>query len=147
MALDVELLRSSFALVIERAPDLTARFYDVLFERYPQAKPLFGRNARAAQENMLAQALAAVIDHVEDAQWLSQTLGGLGAKHVDYGVTREMYDWVGDSLLVTLADVAGPAWSPELAAAWTNAYGAISSLMLAGADEAVRRNREAAAAL
>jgi hemoglobin-like flavoprotein len=142
MALDVDLLRSSFALVIERAPDLTARFYDVLFVRYPQSKPLFGRNARAAQENMLAQALAAVIDHVEDATWLSQTLGGLGAKHLDYGVTPEMYDWVGDSLLVTLAEIAGPIWSPELEAAWTDAYNAIRTLMLAGAEEAERRNRE-----
>jgi hemoglobin-like flavoprotein len=65
--------------------------------------------------------------------WLKDTLGALGTKHVDYGVTREMYDWVGTSLLATLAEVAGPAWTPELQAAWSEAYGAIASLMQARA--------------
>jgi hemoglobin-like flavoprotein len=79
---------------------------------------------------MLTGALVAVLDHLEDAPWLQDTLGSLGAKHVDYGVTREMYDWVGASLLAALAEVAGPAWSPELNAAWGEAYGVIVSLML-----------------
>jgi hypothetical protein len=29
-----------------------------------------------------------VLDHLEDAPWLTDTLGALGAKHVGYGVTR-----------------------------------------------------------
>ncbi|HKO94653.1 MAG TPA: globin domain-containing protein, partial [Polyangiaceae bacterium] len=66
---------------------------------------------------------------LEDASWLGATLGALGAKHVDYGVTPEMYAWVGDSLLAALADAAGEAWTPELAGAWTEAYGAVSGLM------------------
>ena len=133
MSLNVAALRSSFELVVERAPNLTARFYEVLFERYPQARPLFGRNSRAVQEKMLTGALVAVIDHVEDASWLTETLGIMGAKHVAYGVTTEMYGWVGDALLRTLEEVAAEAWTPEVKQAWVDAYGAISSLMLAGA--------------
>lgn len=133
MALDVQLLRSSFDLVIERQPAVTARFYEILFARYPQAKPLFGRNAQAQQEKMLADALVAVLDHLEDAAWLKQTLMALGKKHVDYGVTGEMYGWVGASLLATLAEVAGRDWTPELESAWTAAYGAIAGLMQEGA--------------
>jgi len=83
---------------------------------------------------MLAGAIAAVLDHLEDAPWLVQTLGALGAKHVGYGVTREMYDWVGASLLATLGEVAGSAWTPELNTAWAEAYGAIVSLMAAQAE-------------
>ena len=74
MALDVALLRQTFALVVERNPDLTVRFYDVLFEKYPEAKPLFSPAGRKKQETMLAQALGAVLDHLEDAPWLEQTL-------------------------------------------------------------------------
>jgi hemoglobin-like flavoprotein len=129
MSLDVNLLRSSFALVIERDPTLTHRFYGILFDRYPQAKPLFGRNSAAAQEKMLADALVAVLDHLEDAPWLKSTLSGLGHKHVGYGVTKEMYGWVGASLLATLAEVAADDWTPELEKAWTDAYGAIVGLM------------------
>jgi len=133
MSLDVTALRASFELVVTRAPDLTSRFYEVLFARYPQAQALFGRNTRRAQADMLATALAAVLDHLEDAPWLSRTLGALGEKHVGYGVTEEMYGWVGDALLATLAEVAGAEWTPALAKAWTDAYGAIASLMQAGA--------------
>jgi hemoglobin-like flavoprotein len=136
MPLNVPLLRSSFELVVERQPQLTHRFYEILFQRYPQARGLFGRNTAAAQEKILTDALVAVMDHLEDAPWLTSTLKQLGRKHAGYGVTNEMYAWVGGSLLATLAEVAGADWSDGLAAAWTEAYGAIAGLMQAGAAEA-----------
>lgn len=134
MGLNVDLLRSSFSLVVEREPELTHRFYDVLFTSYPQVKPLFTRHARPKQETMLRDMLVAVIDHLEDAAWLKANLAALGKKHQDYGVTPEMYGWVGASLLETLGNVAGDAWTPELKAAWTEAYGAIASLMQSDAS-------------
>ncbi len=133
MALNVKVLRESFELVVERSPNVTRRFYEILFERYPQTREMFPESRRANQEAMLTGALVAVIDHLEDAPWLTSTLQGLGAKHVAYGVTDEMYGWVGDSLLRTLAEVAGPAWSAEIEQAWSEAYGAIAGLMQAGA--------------
>jgi hemoglobin-like flavoprotein len=136
MSLNVPLLRKSFDLVVERQPQLTTRFYEILFSRYPQAQPLFSRNSRKAQAEMLQQALVSVIEHLEDASWLEETLGAMGRKHVDYGVTDEMYDWVGASLLATLAEVAGDDWTPELEQAWKEAYGAIASLMQKGAKQA-----------
>jgi hemoglobin-like flavoprotein len=136
MSLNVPLLRSSFDLVVERQPQLTRRFYEILFERYPQVRPLFHRNKPELQEKMLTDALVAVMDHLEDAPWLTATLKGVGTKHVGYGVTKEMYGWVGASLLATLAEVAKDDWSPALEAAWTDAYGAIAGLMQAGAPQA-----------
>src|SRR5690242_12287273 len=103
MGLNVTLLRTSFELVLEREPNLTHHFYDILFARHPQAQAMFHRRPRETQEKMLAEALTAVIDHLEDAPWLSHQLGAIGAKHVEYGVTREMYGWVGEALLATLA--------------------------------------------
>ncbi len=136
MALNATLLRESFGLVIERQPQLVHRFYEILFERYPQVRPLFGKShGQGKQEEMLGAALVAVLDHLEDASWLESTLKGMGAKHIEYGVTKEMYGWVGDSLLATLAEVAGQDWSPAHVAAWTEAYGAIASLMQLGALE------------
>ena len=82
---------------------------------------------------MLTQALVAVLDHLEDAPWLVNTLHGLGARHVNYGVTDEMYDWVGDSLLATIREVAADDWNDELEKAWGDAYGAIANLMQEGA--------------
>lgn len=137
MALNAPLLRESFALVTEREPQLVNRFYEILFERHPQARSLFGRNSGERQAEMLRSALVSVVDHLDDASWLDATLRQLGAKHVDYGVTGPMYAWVGESLLATLAEIAGPDWTPELAAAWAEAYGAIATLMQRGAAERV----------
>jgi hemoglobin-like flavoprotein len=132
MPLDPTILRTSFELVIDRRPDLTLRFYEILFERYPALAPMF-RNDRQAQSKMLAGAISAVLDHLEDAPWLQRTLGELGARHTTYGVTLAMYDQVGDALLATLAEVAAEAWTSEVAAQWTLAYGAIAQMMQAGA--------------
>ncbi len=136
MSLNVELLRTSFDLVVKREPQFTKRFYEVLFQKHPQAMPLFGRNAPEKQQEMLTETLVAVMDHLEDADWLAQTLKGMGAKHVEYRVTDDMYPWVGDALVTTIAEVAGENWNDELARAWTDAYAAISGLMIAGAADA-----------
>lgn len=134
MSLNGELLRSSLALVVEREPVITRRFYEILFERFPQVRPLFGKNAVVAQQKMLQEAIVAVVDHLDDATWLATTLGAMGRQHSsDYGVTTEMYAWVGESLVATLAEIAGADWTPDMEAAWIEAYGAISALMLQGA--------------
>ncbi|WP_437669648.1 globin domain-containing protein [Sorangium sp. So ce131] len=133
MGLNVDLLRESFALVIEREPNLTHRFYGILFSRYPQVKPLFGRNSAEQQEKMLAEALVAVIDRLEDASWIEEKLMAMGAKHVDYGVTDAMYPWVADALITAMAEVAAADWTPEHRKAWTDALDAIASLMQRGA--------------
>jgi hemoglobin-like flavoprotein len=135
VSLDAELLRKSFELIVDRDPAVTHRFYQHLFADFPQAKPLFRATRIEDQEKMLGEAIAAVLDHLEDAPWLTSHLGALGARHVDYGVTDEMYGWVGASLLKTFAQVSGKDWSPNVEAAWGAAYGAIVQLMQAGAKQ------------
>ena len=63
MSLNVALIRDSFELVIERNPSFTARFYEILFERHPAVRQLFGRNSARAQEEMLTRALVAAGVH------------------------------------------------------------------------------------
>ncbi len=140
MTLDPQILRDSFELVIDRRPDLTVRFYEILFERYPKLVPMFRRD-RGTQAKMLAGAIAAVLDHLEDAPWLQSTLGELGAKHVGYGVTDIMYDQVGDALLATLAEVADEAWTPVVANQWVKAYTAIATMMQAGTKRALSQSQ------
>jgi hemoglobin-like flavoprotein len=135
MGLDVEALRGSFELLVERNGAIVHRFYEVLFERHPALRPLFSRNRPEVQEKMLTGALVAVMDHLEDGAWLTSQLHAMGAKHVDYGVTDEMYGWVGESLLAALEEVAADDWTPRIEKAWKEALGAIAGLMLEGARQ------------
>lgn len=135
MALKVDLIRDSLELIMQREPNLTRPFYARLFSRYAEVVPLFGARSAERQQQMLQEAIVAVVDHLEDATWLSQTLGGLGRQHVDYGVTAPMYGWVQECLIETFAEIAGSDWSEQHRAAWDEALGAVSQLMLAGAAE------------
>ncbi|MEO0755640.1 MAG: globin family protein [Cyanobacteria bacterium J06648_16] len=134
MSLKVELLEESFELVKPKADAFVGSFYNNLFTDYPAAKPLFEHSDMAKQGQMLKGALVMVIENLRKPEVLSQALKGLGARHVQYGALPAHYPLVGNSLLKTLSQYAGEAWTPELEAAWTEAYGAITELMLEGAD-------------
>lgn len=131
--MNVTLLRDSFELLKPQAQTLVDRFYATLFERHPRVKPLFAHVALPDQKTKLVQALAFVVANLERPDTLREALGAMGERHVGYGVRDEMYDAVGECLLAAMADVAGPAWSAQLAAEWTAAYGAVAGLMKAGA--------------
>lgn len=130
------LLRESVAVAAAREPIITKRFYEIFHSRYPVVVPLFSRNSREKQQEMLQGALLAVLDHLDDAAWLESTLGAIGAGHVAYGVTDEMYPWVGECLIAALADLNGDQWTRAHEEAWANAYGALMGMALAGAQRA-----------
>ncbi|WP_458789336.1 globin family protein [Adonisia turfae] len=132
--LNVELLEQSFALVAPKADDLVSTFYEHLFTDYPDARPLFEHTDMAKQKQMLKGGLVMVVENLRKPDVLSKTLKGLGARHVKYGALPVHYPLVGNSLLKTLEQYAGDAWTSDVKDAWVGAYGAITELMLEGAD-------------
>ena len=136
MGLNVELLRGSFEAVTPMGDKLTARFYELLFERYPQVKPMFANLSMEEQGKKLLASLALIVASLEDGEKLTSYLKELGARHVGYGTQDAHYDAVGECLLVALAETAGDLWNDDLQTAWTDAYAAIASLMTQGAAEA-----------
>lgn len=133
MALNVKLLRSSFEAVAPKGAQLISRFYALLFDRFPQVKPLFEKTPMAEQEKKLLRSLAVIVGSLEKPELLAPYLQGLGRMHVAYGALPAHYDAVGGCLLSAMAEVAGPLWTSELEAAWREAYGAVASIMLQGA--------------
>ena len=126
--MDKHILETSLSLVDGA---LTPRFYAILFERYPQVRPMFGADT-GPQATMLRSAIVAVLEHLDDAEWLSGTLGTLGARHAAYGVTAPMYDAVAECMLAAMAELGGEAWTPQMSMAWAEALGAVAGLMLEG---------------
>ena len=136
MSPTAQILHDSLHAIVAQHPQITPRFYEILWSRYPQVRPLFHRSPPEVQAKMLQDTIVAAVDHVDDAAWLASNLRHMGRQHVEYGVTAEMYGWVGECLLATLAELAGPAWTPEVAATWAATYGAIAGLMQEGAATA-----------
>ncbi|MGB3672232.1 MAG: globin family protein [Phormidesmis sp.] len=134
MSLNVELLEQSFDLVKPEADSLMDSFYNNLFTDYPAAQPLFTHVDMDKQKQQLKGSLVMVIENLRNPEALTKALQGLGARHVKYGALPEHYPLVGNSLLKALSQHAGSAWTPEVKDAWVGAYGAITELMLDGAD-------------
>lgn len=132
--LKVELLEQSFEKVKPQANAFITSFYDNLFTDYPAAKPLFAHTNMAEQGNKLLASLVLVVENLRKPNVLSETLRGLGARHVKYGALPEHYPLVGNTLLKTFEQYLGEDWTPATKQAWTEAYGAITEIMLDGAD-------------
>jgi hemoglobin-like flavoprotein len=130
-----DVLAESLGLVAGDEDALTRRFYEILFERYPAVQPMFSVDIKP-QATMLTQAIVAVLEHLDDAEWLAGTLGSLGAKHTGYGVTAEMYPAVGECMIAAMSERGGESWTETMTEAWSAALTAVSGLMLAGAQEA-----------
>ena len=127
--MDAALLKSSFSRILEKEHALPRRFYAKLFDMHPELRRFFV-GAQPQQEQMLARALVAMVDRFDDAPWIEEQLSQLGQRHARYGITPAMYKPFGDALLATLAEVAGPDWTPQVAAAWSEAFIEIARLML-----------------
>jgi hemoglobin-like flavoprotein len=126
-----QLLEESYELALLRDADFPRLFYDILFKTRPSTRALFKSNSLNAQRTMLSKTLLAAIDHLEDGAWLAEHLAPLGKGHVAYGVTPEMYDWVGDALVAAIAEVCDDDWTSAHEAAWRAAYLRLSQVMRA----------------
>ena len=136
MALDVNRLETSFDLLAPRGEELVELFYSNLFEAAPDVEPLFANTDMKRQRAMLLAALVLLRNSLRDLDALVPKLQALGARHVAYGATPEMYPLVGQVLLASMAELAGDAWNAEIADAWLDAYGVVASTMLDGAEAA-----------
>ena len=136
MSLQIEMLERSFVQLEPHLDEFGNSFYQTLFSRYPEAKPLFASTDMSQQQQKLTASLVLVVDNLRNPEKLADALHALGARHVDYGTQPEHYTLVGEALLATFADYLGPDWTPELKQAWADAYAAITELMLAGAEQA-----------
>ena len=134
VGLNVELLEQSFDEIKPVANKFVASFYENLFTAHPEAKPLFDTTNMKAQKKKLLDSLVLVVENLRQPDVLDKTLRGLGARHVKYGALPEHYPLVGEALLTTFEQYLKDKWTPDTREAWVSAYGAISEIMLDGAD-------------
>ncbi|NJP80175.1 flavohemoprotein [Streptomyces sp. AA8] len=136
---EIALIRTSLSAVEPHAGEITVYFYAILFARYPEVRSMFPEGMDTQRDRLL-RALLRIVDLVDDPENLVRFCGHLGRDHRKFGTQAAHFPAVGECLLATLARYAGSAWTPEIAAAWTKAYGTVAQVMISAAeeDEAVR---------
>lgn len=135
LGLDVETLEASFNLLAPQAETLVAKFYQELFARHPQVKPLFANTTPAKQQKKLLAALKLVVENLRNPQALAKTLQQMGSRHQGYGAVAAHYPAVAETLLDVMKELAGRAWTKKVNDAWSNALNVIAEAMLSGYTE------------
>jgi NAD(P)H-flavin reductase/hemoglobin-like flavoprotein len=127
-------VRETFAIVQTAGDAAAAYFYGWLFAGHPELRTLFPV-AMNEQRDRLFRSFRRIVGSLSSPEEMAAYLAHLGRDHRKYSVQPEMYDAVGDALMATLRAHAGPAFTPAAEEAWTQAYKAASSLMIAAAEE------------
>jgi hemoglobin-like flavoprotein len=76
-----------------------------------------------------------VVNGLTRLEALVPAVQALGRRHAGYGVADEHYDIVAEALLWTLQQGLSEYFTPDVAAAWSTAYGILADVMKAAAAE------------
>lgn len=126
----ITLVQRSFVLVDDDRQAVASLFYARLFEVDPSVRPLFPADL-AAQRVKLMAVLRLVVASLDRLGPMLPTIEDLARRHVRYGVSARHYPSVGLALVWALDRSLGAAFTAEIRAAWINAYGIISTTMIA----------------
>jgi hemoglobin-like flavoprotein len=128
----VQLVQQSFAKVAPISETAAVLFYDRLFEVAPKVRAMFPTDLTEQRRKLMAT-LAVVVGGLGNLESVLPAASALAKRHVSYGAKAEHYPVVGAALLWTLEKGLGDGWTPEIAEAWTAAYGTLSGFMISEA--------------
>jgi hemoglobin-like flavoprotein len=128
----VKLVQDSFAKVAPISGKAAELFYGRLFEIAPQVRAMFPDDMTEQRKKLMAT-LAIVVNGLNNLDTILPAASALAKRHVGYGAQAGHYPVVGEALLWTLEQGLGPAWTPQVAAAWTAAYTTLSGYMVSEA--------------
>lgn len=134
-AKQVKLVQDSWAKVVPIADTAAMLFYDRLFESAPDVKPLFKGDIKSQGRKLMAM-ISVAVNGLSNLETIVPAVQDLGRRHVKYNVKKEHYAVVGSSLLWTLEQGLGDAFTPETKDAWTAVYGVLASTMIDAAKAA-----------
>ncbi len=121
--LQKELITESFVLMVPRMDTFATLFYEHLFVKFPESRPLFAHVDIKEQQHRASQMLAMMAGMLDDEAELRLTLSELGERHAGYGVVVDHDEQFGEVLMETLAEVAGPKiFTLEVRKAWEAVY-------------------------
>lgn len=124
---------ASVPVLREHGVQITRLFYSTMFEEHPALTNLFnmGNQANGSQQQSLASAVFAYAANYRNGDALAPVLSRIAHKHASVGLTSAHYPIVGRHLLGAIATTLGDAATPELMAAWDEAYWLIAGELIA----------------
>ena len=129
----IKLVQESFSRVAPISEQAAVIFYDRLFEVAPTVRAMFPNDMAEQRKKLMATLAVVVVGGLSNLEAVLPAASALAKRHVSYGAKPEHYPVVGGALLWTLEKGLGEAWTPDVASAWTAAYGTLSGYMISEA--------------
>ena len=129
-----KICKATAPIIAEHGEAITTRMYEILFENYPEVRPLFGE-APENQHKKLASAIAAYAANIDKLEKLANAVETMAKRHVKTKVKPEHYPMVGVSLLQAIKDVLGDAATEDIIEAWKEAYFFLGDILIAREKE------------
>jgi hemoglobin-like flavoprotein len=125
---DITLVQESWKQVVPIAEQAAALFYEELFTLDPSLRQLFKSDMKA-QGRKLTSMLNTAVVNLARIETILPAVKDLGRRHVAYGVEPAHYKTVGTALIATLEKGLGGGFTPDVRAAWIEAYTALATVM------------------
>lgn len=126
---DVAMVQESWKAVVPIQAQAATLFYNRLFELDPSLRSLFKGDMNVQGGKLMAM-LNTVVTGLTKLDVIVPAAQALAKRHVAYGVKPKDYETVGSAFIWTLQQGLGPAFTPELQAAWTRTYGVLATTMI-----------------
>jgi hemoglobin-like flavoprotein len=129
-------IHESLESIMSSGETFGSSFYEIFFERCPAAKDHFDGTDMKRQSLVLTMALQLLEQyHTKGFLSIEQYLQTMGARHVGYGVPKEMYvDWR-ESMLTAMERFHGNQWDDKLASQWGDAIELATDVMFRGYND------------
>jgi nitric oxide dioxygenase len=130
------LVRDSWAEIVPMRKQVCAGFYQRLFQRHPELRPLF-KGDLDRQTSLFVTMLNTVVSSLENRDPVVALIKTVGVRHADYGVENDDYEKFAVVLLDSFAEALGERFTPEVRTAWADVYRELADTMRQGAAEAL----------
>jgi len=137
-------IEASVPVLRQHGLAITTLFYKNMFETHPELMNLFnmGNQANGTQQQSLAAAVFAYAANMDNTEALKPVIERIVHKHVSVGIKPEHYPIVGNHLIGAIKAVLGDAATPELIAAWEEAYGLLADALISTEAELYKQNNQ-----
>lgn len=141
----IQIIKSTVPVLEQHGKTITTTFYKNMFEANPELLNIFNHanQSQGRQQTALANTVYAAAANIDNLGAILPAVVQIAHKHRSLGITAEQYPIVGYHLLGAIKEVLGDAATPEIIAAWGEAYGVIADAFI-GIEKEMYDNAEQA---
>ncbi|MEA5536479.1 globin domain-containing protein [Crocosphaera sp. XPORK-15E] len=131
----IEIVKKTAPVLKEKGTEITIRMYELMFSDRPEYKLGFETSFMqhldgGSQPGQLAASVYAYATHIDKLDELAAAVEHIAHRHTNSRVIAEQYPVVGKFLLAAMKDVLQDAATPEIMAAWEEAYYALAEVFI-----------------